>query len=157
MAVNPRKRKAVTRETPVESFSEEELADGLLDGILSHSEDESEGSEGEEDDSVVSSDIEGLSEDEEDGDEEEEEVGEDLESDEIPSEGEADIREQLRQLKTTDEPLKKKTSRLTHEQDLFGGADNELEVRSENDLQRNYTVTTDAHGNPRYLYKEIGK
>jgi ribosome biogenesis protein ERB1 len=154
MAPNPRKRKAVTRELSVEppSGDEEELADGLLEGILSHSEDETEDSQAEDGDSES---IEGLS-GEEDEDGSEGESDEELESDEIPSDGEQDIREQMRKLKTTDDPLRKKTSRMAHEQDLELGAEGELESRPEKEeIRRNYTVTTDANGNPRYIYKEI--
>ncbi|KAF2472294.1 ribosome biogenesis protein erb1 [Lindgomyces ingoldianus] len=150
MAPNSRKRKIATRELPVESASEEELAEGLLEGILSHSEDDSEDSQDEDVRSVVSSDIEGGS----DVDEDEEDEDGDLESTEVPSDGEDEIREQIRGLKTTDGSLSKKFSQLTHELDA------ELRVGLEDEpvgeeLEPNYTVTTDANGNPRYLYKEI--
>lgn len=71
---NQRKRKAVTRDEPEISDveSEAEFGDGILEGILSQSEDESDDSAAEED-----------SEDEEDLDEEELEA---LDSDEVPSE-----------------------------------------------------------------------
>jgi ribosome biogenesis protein ERB1 len=139
MSVNPRKRKVVTRPAPEPSDSEEELADGLLEGILSHSEDDSEGSEDEGDETDASSIIEGLSDEdeEEDGDSDEE-----------------NIRKQIRDLSTSDGPLKRKTAGLTHETDLDTGANGELEEQDE-DLKPNYTVTTDAHGNTRYIYKEI--
>jgi ribosome biogenesis protein ERB1 len=148
MAVNPRKRKVVTRESPVEPNSDEELGDGLLEGILSHSEGESEDSQDEDESaSEEGSVIEGLS-DEDEGE------GDDLQSDEVPSEGEAGIRQQMRNLKTTDRPLRRKDSRPTHE--LLSDGDDDLERGEEDeDLQRNYTVTTDANGNPRYIYKEI--
>ncbi|KAB8291395.1 hypothetical protein EYC80_010072 [Monilinia laxa] len=73
---NQRKRKAVTRDVPESSDveSEAEFGDGMLEGILSQSEDESDDSAAEED-----------SEDEEDLDEDELEA---LDSDEVPSEDE---------------------------------------------------------------------
>ncbi|KAG9759782.1 hypothetical protein KCU95_g19868, partial [Aureobasidium melanogenum] len=89
-------------------------------------------SEGDESDDSEEVDFDG--EDEEDEDEEDEE--EDLDSDEIPSEDdEQDIRDQLRNLKTAD------TKRSNNEDD--------------EDLKPNYTVTTDANGNERYVYREI--
>lgn len=139
MSVNPRKRKVVTRPAPEQSDSEEELADGLLEGILSHSEDDSEASEEEEDETDASSIIEGLSDEdeEEDGDSDEEE-----------------IRKQIRNLNTSDDPLERKNAGFARATDLEGGVGGELEEQDE-DLKPNYTVTTDAHGNTRYLYKEI--
>jgi ribosome biogenesis protein ERB1 len=152
MALNPRKRKVVTRESPVESDSEKELAEGLLEGILSHSEDESEDSQDEGGENEGSSDLDGMSDEEDEEDEEDYDSEDDIGSDEVPSDGEEDIREQMRNLKTTDGQLTRKTSHLTHEKE----EDDELEVRPEDeDLTRNYTVTTDANGNPRYIYKEI--
>jgi ribosome biogenesis protein ERB1 len=140
MSVNPRKRKVVTRPAPEPSDSEGELADGLLEGILSHSEDDSDDSQDEGADTDASSIIEGLS----DEDEEEEE----------DSDAEQ-IREEMRNLNTSDVPLRKKNGVPTHEMDLDldGGATGELE--DDEDLKPNYTVTTDAHGNIRYIYKEI--
>ncbi|KAI4661412.1 Ribosome biogenesis protein erb1 [Alternaria viburni] len=139
MSVNPRKRKVVTRPAPEPSDSEGELADGLLEGILSHSEDDSDDSQDEGADTDASSVIEGLS----DEDEEEEE----------DSDAEQ-IREEMRNLNTSDVPLRKKNGVPTHEMDLdVGGANGELE--DDEDLKPNYTVTTDAHGNTRYIYKEI--
>ncbi|KAI4708386.1 Ribosome biogenesis protein erb1 [Alternaria sp. Ai002NY15] len=140
MSVNPRKRKVVTRPAPEPSDSEGELADGLLEGILSHSEDDSDDSQDEGADTDASSVIEGLS----DEDEEEEE----------DSDAEQ-IREEMRNLNTSDVPLRKKNGVPTHEMDLDvnGGATGELD--DDEDLKPNYTVTTDAHGNTRYIYKEI--
>ncbi|KAF1996894.1 putative ribosome biogenesis protein Erb1 [Amniculicola lignicola CBS 123094] len=151
MAPNPRKRKVVTRATPDESVEDEELGDGLLEGILSHSEDES-------DDEAAASAGSSAEEDPSD-DEADEESGDepDLESDEVPSDGEEDIRRQLRNLSTAEGPLKRKTSHLTHEQEEAeaGDAEHEAEASEDDDLKPNYTVTTDAHGNTRYLYHEI--
>ncbi|RYO29185.1 Ribosome biogenesis protein [Alternaria arborescens] len=140
MSVNPRKRKVVTRPAPEPSESEDELGDGLLEGILSHSEDDSDDSQDEDADTDASSVIEGLS----DEDEEEEE---DSDSEQI--------REEMRNLNTSDVPLRKKNGVPTHEMDLdaYGNATGALD--DDEDLKPNYTVTTDAHGNTRYIYKEI--
>ncbi|CAN9154382.1 unnamed protein product [Alternaria alternata] len=140
MSVNPRKRKVVTRPAPEPSESEDELGDRLLEGILSHSEDDSDDSQDEDADTDASSVIEGLS----DEDEEEEE---DSDSEQI--------REEMRNLNTSDVPLRKKNGVPTHEMDLdaYGNATGELD--DDEDLKPNYTVTTDAHGNTRYIYKEI--
>ncbi|KAF2189686.1 eukaryotic ribosome biogenesis protein-like protein 1 [Zopfia rhizophila CBS 207.26] len=150
MAANSRKRKAVTRDSPLDSASEEELAEGLLEGILSHSEGESEDGQDQED--VESSEIEGESDEDEDEDEDDE----GLESDKVPSDSEENIREQIRNLRTTDVPLEKRTSQLTHEDEIDSTLNGKLEAApEEEELKCNYTVTTDANGNPRYLYKEI--
>ena len=142
MSVNPRKRKAVVKEAPPpESESDNELGDGLLEGILSHSEDDSDASDEEEeevgDDTDASSIIEGLSDEDEEDEEDED-----------------DIREQMRNLKTTDGPLKRKPGQQTHEMDLDAVAGGDLDDDDE-DLKPNYTVQTDANGNTRYIYKEI--
>jgi ribosome biogenesis protein ERB1 len=141
MSVNPRKRKVVTRPAPEPSESEDELGEGLLDGILSHSEDDSDDSQDGDADTDASSVIEGLS------DEDEEEEDEDSDAEQI--------REEMRNLNTSDVPLRKKNGVPTHEMDLDvnGGATGELD--DDEDLKPNYTVTTDAHGNTRYIYKEI--
>ncbi|ORY15540.1 ribosome biogenesis protein ERB1 [Clohesyomyces aquaticus] len=154
MAPISRKRKVVTRDSPVESTSEAELADGLLEGILSHSEDDSDDSQDDQIGSGASSEIEGQSDEEDDDDDDDDD---DMESTEDPSDGEEDIREQMRKLKTNDNPLRKKTSQQSHELDLAAqnGIDNELDEEEDDDLKPNYTVTTDAHGNTRYIYKEI--
>ncbi|OAK98997.1 ribosome biogenesis protein ERB1 [Phaeosphaeriaceae sp. SRC1lsM3a] len=141
MSVNPRKRKVVTRPAPAESDSEEELADGLLEGILSHSEDDSEADEEDEDEETdASSVIEGLS----DEDEDDQESGDEAES----------IRKQLRDLNTSDGSLQRKTRQPRHLA-LDDGTNGELEEEDDESLKPNYTVTTDAHGQVRYLYKEI--
>lgn len=140
-STNPRKRKAVTREAPpVESDSSEELADGLLDGILSHSEDSSDESENDQYDSDASSVIEGLSDEDEEDEDSAFESGDD----------EQDIREQMRKLKTSDAPSQRTKSDLN----LANGQEEGLEEQDES-LKPNYTVTTDANGNTRYIYKEI--
>ncbi|PVI08474.1 eukaryotic ribosome biogenesis protein-like protein 1 [Periconia macrospinosa] len=145
--MNPRKRKAITREAPpAESDSGEELADGLLDGILSHSEDSSDESQDEDYDSEDSSVIEGLSDEDDELDEDEDEDESGFESD-----GEEQrIREQLRKLKTSDSSSERRNTSLN----LGDGEEKGLEDQDDS-LKPNYTVTTDANGNPRYLYKEI--
>ncbi|KAF2495973.1 ribosome biogenesis protein erb1 [Lophium mytilinum] len=158
MAPPSRKRKVVTRESPVlsRSASDDELEGGLLDGILSQSDDDSiEGSEAE--------DVEGLSEDESSLDEEEEEG--DLDSDEIPSDGEPDIREQIRKLNTNGESSKSRHGKGS-ENGLLPSNGSGLDLNTtengvgqdeedDEDLQPNYTVEVDANGNERYVYKEI--
>ncbi|KAF2691193.1 BOP1NT-domain-containing protein [Lentithecium fluviatile CBS 122367] len=146
MAFNSKKRKVVTRDTPSENDSDDELANGLLSGILSHSEDESDENQEGGVDSGVSSEIEGLS----DGGEEDEEDGSDtdLEGDE------QDIREQFRNLKTTDKPSSRNAVDITLDHDLEANTNGEMEEEGE-DMKPNYTVTTDANGNLRYIYKEI--
>ncbi|KAH9870492.1 Ribosome biogenesis protein erb1 [Plenodomus lingam] len=146
MSVNPRKRKVVTRPVPPPSDSEEELADGLLEGILSHSEDDSEDSQAEEEDEEdtdASSVIEGLSDEDEEEDEEDD-----------PDSDEKQIREQIRNLNTSGASLQRNKGQATHDMDLDAGANGGLDSDNE-DLKPNYTVTTDAHGNTRYIYKEI--
>ncbi|OCK76278.1 BOP1NT-domain-containing protein [Lepidopterella palustris CBS 459.81] len=165
MALPSRKRKAVTRDasSPTNSDSEDELEGGLLHEILSQSEDES----------ILDSDdesgleSEGASEIEGGNGLEEEDEGE-LESDEVPSEGE-DIREQIRNPNTVVQ-----SSRVTHSQWQNGTArvNGSLQDSSNQDIldvetavddkaledeehKANYAVTTDANGNPRYIYKEI--
>jgi ribosome biogenesis protein ERB1 len=156
MAPNPRKRKVVTRDAPPPSDSEDELGDGLLEGILSHSDADSDKS-GDDEGSDGSSVVEGFSDaDEEDEDEEDEEDAEDLDSDEVPTDGEEEIREQIRNLSTTDGPLKKKTSTVTHENRIEMDEDVEENGAEEDEsLRPNFTVTTDANGNTRYIYQEI--
>ena len=138
MSVNPRKRKVVTRPAPEPSDSEGELGDGLLEGILSHSEDDSDDSQEEDIDTDASSVIEGLSD-------EDDEEDEDSDAEQI--------RTEMRNLNTSDGPLRKKNGVSTHDMDLDTATTGELE--DDEDLKPNYTVTTDAHGNTRYIYKEI--
>ncbi|EAT85459.2 hypothetical protein SNOG_06808 [Parastagonospora nodorum SN15] len=140
MSVNSRKRKVATKAAPVQSSSDEELADGLLDGILSHSEDESEDDQDAED-TDASSVIEGLSD-------------EDFEDEEDSGDEAEEIRKQMRNLNTSGGSQQRKTRQPAHER-LDDGADGELEGEEDESLKPNYTVTTDAHGQVRYLYKEI--
>jgi len=154
MQANARKRKAMARPAPASSGADDdELADGLLDGILSHSEDDSDASQDEHDATDASSSIEGLSDDddEEDGDEDDEDSEH---GDSDPDSDEKQIRAQIRRLNTSDAPLTRSTSVATHEIELNAGAAAALDEDSEHH-KPNYTVTTDAHGNTRYLYREI--
>lgn len=123
-----RKRKAVTRDVPEHSDveSEAEFGDGLLEGILSQSED-SEGDSADEEES----------EDEEEVDEDELEA---LDSDEIPSEDEGD---------GVDGALVKSNGAAE------GAISNRATLEYEDDDKPNYTVTTDANGGERYVYEEI--
>jgi ribosome biogenesis protein ERB1 len=151
MAGTSRKRKATTRDASPEHVPEDEFEDGLLEGILSHSEDDTDDSADEDFESGASSEVDADSDEEEDEDE-------DLGSDEYPSDGEKEIREQIRNLKTTDAPLKPKSSRTARHSNLDqldGSVDGEQDVASEDEDKPNYTVTTDANGNTRYIYKEI--
>jgi ribosome biogenesis protein ERB1 len=126
-----RKRKAVTRDVPEisDAESEAEFGDGLLEGILSQSEDSDDGSD------------EG-SEDEEEEDNELDEI-ETLNSDEIPSD---DLESEGEE---TNDGLKKSN----------GTKANLLpELVSPSSLEEdkpNYTITTDANGGERYVYGEI--
>ncbi|KAF2084424.1 ribosome biogenesis protein erb1 [Saccharata proteae CBS 121410] len=127
-----RKRKAVTRDVPQSEdvASGDEFGGDKLHGILSQSEDESDSA----------SDVEEDSEAE----------NEELDSDEIPSEEEEeeeDIRAQIRNLKSKGVP----TSALSR----VSMDDETMQDGDEEDLERNYTVTTDANGNERYIYKDI--
>jgi ribosome biogenesis protein ERB1 len=146
MVLNSRKRKVVTRDVPARSDSEDEIANGLLDGILSHSEAESEEDQSDDVESGASSEIEGLSEE----DEEDEGDGSntDLGSDE------EDIREQFRNLKTTENPSNRSALDIALDRASTIRVNGELD-EEDGSLMPNYTVTTDANGNPRYLYKEI--
>ncbi|KAF2667988.1 BOP1NT-domain-containing protein [Microthyrium microscopicum] len=135
-----RKRKAITKDVAPEPIDTpgDEFLNGDLDGILSGSEDESHQS-GSESDAE-----EGLEEDQDDEEEDEDEDEEDLFSDEA-SEDE-DIREQIRALRTTDEPA---TEAAAEKDDDFHP------LSRVEELETNYIVTKDANGNPRYVYKEI--
>ncbi|KAL1625235.1 Ribosome biogenesis protein erb1 [Diplodia seriata] len=145
-----RKRKAPARDVspPEDVASGDEFQDGKLEGILSQSEDES-------DDSVT--------EEEEDSEEEEETLEEDedeeIGSDEIPSseEDEEDIRDQIRNLKSKGQPGNDLSTRTDNASD--GEEDTRMRSASPEygfqKLEKNYKVTTDANGNPRYVYQEI--
>lgn len=127
-----KKRKAVTRDVPELSDveSEAEFGDGLLEGILSQSEDDSGDSEEEE-----GSEIE---EDEEDVDD-----FSGLESDEVPSDEELD---------EANGGSKKSNGINT----LSTDPTTKLILLEEDETDKpNYTVVTDANGGERYVYDEI--
>jgi ribosome biogenesis protein ERB1 len=144
-----RKRKAVTRdiaEDPIIAPGDE-FQSGELDGVLSQSEDESYHSGSNSEDEL----------DEEDEAEGEEDEAEDSEEESELSEDEDDgIREQMRNLKTSagaKDVAKTHTNGMngtSRTEDVFGDEQNSFE-----DDSPNYTVTTDANGNTRYIYKEI--
>jgi ribosome biogenesis protein ERB1 len=128
-----RKRKAVTRDVPETSDveSEAEFGDGLLEGILSQSEDSEEDSGDEEEDS-----------------DEEQELDQDeleaLDSDEIPSEdgdGEARL--------SSGNSVNNNSAHDIAKSILGSPA-----LEDEQDTP-NYTVVTDANGGERYVYNEI--
>lgn len=129
-----RKRKAVTRDTPELSDveSEAEFGDGLLEGILSQSED---------------SDDESRENEESEDEEEEEDLDglEGLDSDEIPSEGSEDEAAELNGGLVKNNGTKSLRTDLVRRQAQADEEENEP----------NYTVTTDANGGERYVYDEI--
>jgi ribosome biogenesis protein ERB1 len=129
-----RKRKAVTRDVPELSDveSDAEFGDGLLEGILSQSEDAEEDSAEEEE-----------SEEDEDEDEDIQDLS-GLDSDEIPSEeDESEENDQNRGLvKSNGMKADGNHSAATH-------------PGSEDEDKPNYTVMTDANGGVRYVYDEI--
>lgn len=127
-----KKRKAVTRDVPESSDveSEAEFGDGLLDGILSQSEDDSETS-GEEEENEVE-------EDEEDVDD-----LSDFDSDEIPSDDEAE-EEDGGLVKSNGTKAISTTSAVE-----------QPSLEQDHDEQPNYTVVKDANGGERYVYDEI--
>ncbi|OCL04629.1 ribosome biogenesis protein erb1 [Glonium stellatum] len=171
-----RKRKATPRDVSIsiDSGSEDELQGGLLEGILSQSEDESAISSDEEadfgsKDGIDSDDESELDEDDDEDDDDDED--EELDSNEILSDGEEeDIRQQMRNLNTSDDSLGEKqfkdrkngATRVNgHQEELIDqtlqteGHSRSKDASDEEDLKPNYTVTTDANGNTRYIYKEI--
>lgn len=130
-----RKRKSVTQDDVASSDvgSGDEFGNGLLEGILSGSEDDSADESVEDDDDA--SDVDG-----------EEELNglEDLDSDEIPSEDDEDQDEGDDSVKTLTKTLR----------DLVSSAQEKSAFESDED-KPNYTVETDANGGERYVYQEI--
>lgn len=124
-----KKRKAVVKDVPELSGSESdaEFGDGLLEGILSQSED------GSDDDS-----------DDDEGSEIDNDELEALDSDEIPSEEEGDDTE-------VDGSLRKSNGLTSATQELSITPANE----DEDDDAPNYRVEVDANGGERYVYDEI--
>jgi ribosome biogenesis protein ERB1 len=133
-----RKRKAITRDVPEISDieSEAEFGDGLLEGILSQSEDSEEDSGNEDEDS------EDEDEDDDEGDLDELEA---LDSDEIPSEDGEGQTEELNGNSVN--------SKGAH--DIVKSILGDHEALEEEQDKRNYTVVTDANGGERYVYEEI--
>ncbi|TKX23915.1 ribosome biogenesis protein ERB1 [Elsinoe australis] len=146
-----RKRKAGGREVSAQSEQDEELANGNLNGILSDSEGEFEGELSEADLSIGDSDelVSSGEEDLEDEDEDEE-----LDSDEIPSEEdeEADIRQQIRDLRGSKAPQanRAKSTTTDGERGVHG-----VTKRQGRKKEPELVEGLDANGNPRYIYPEI--
>jgi ribosome biogenesis protein ERB1 len=127
-----RKRKVVTRDVPEvsDAESEAEFEDGLLEGILSQSEDSEDGSDE-------------VSEENEEDDDELDGI-EALDSDEIPSDGlESEVEETNGGLKKSNGTKANPLQNLVSQSTL------------EDDDKPNYTITTDANGGERYVYEEI--
>ncbi|KAI4162041.1 MAG: hypothetical protein LQ342_004353 [Letrouitia transgressa] len=132
MAVSNKKRKAVTRDSPeseqvVLSDGGEPLMSGALNGILSQSEDSG-------------SDEENSQSDQDSGFDEASTSENDIVSNEIPSDEEED------------------TQRQKQDQDLVkinGFTDHGEKAQPSEEDVPNYVETTDANGNPRYIYRDI--
>lgn len=127
-----RKRKAITRDVPESSDveSDAEFGDGLLEGILSQSEDSEDESDENESDDEEEEDVDDL---------------EALDSDEVPSEDGEDEPEQnggLVKSNGTKRPQPDIISRQTRAED-------------EEEDTPNHRVETDANGGERYVYEEI--
>ncbi|KAK0849145.1 Ribosome biogenesis protein erb1, partial [Friedmanniomyces endolithicus] len=97
--------------------------------------------------------------DEEDDEEGVEDDDDELASDEIPSseEGEEDVRQQLRDLKTSNghsEPAQSLMGSDTAKAVAVIASDTPVKPFVDDDAadMPNYTITTDANGNPRYIY-----
>lgn len=135
-SVAHRKRKVATEDLAQisDNESENEFGNGLLDGILSQSDDSDDENEEEEGES------------DEDEDEEKDDIDdlESLGSDEIPSEGSDDGVENGK-----DALVKQNGNAL-----LNLGFPNGLTDHGEED-KPNYTVVKDANGGERYVYEEI--
>lgn len=129
-----RKRKAITRDVPESSDveSEAEFGDGLLEGILSQSED-SEGEDTEEEDE---------DEDEEDDNDDDAQELSDLDSDEIPSENSDGENNSQSGSPEKSNGAKARPLKLAY-------------IEENDEDKPNYTVTTDANGGMRYVYDEI--
>ncbi|KAK3672295.1 Ribosome biogenesis protein erb1 [Recurvomyces mirabilis] len=137
------KRKVVEVPRPEADESEDEIVEGLINGELS---DEGESEEGDSDS------VEGFDEEDEDDD--------DLASDEIPSsDDEEDVRQQLRDLKTGGREITPDTklmgSETGKEVSLLSHETAVRPLPRDRSDQQNYTISTDANGNPRFIYGEI--
>lgn len=123
-----KKRKAVTRDVEEEDagvFSGDELNSGNLDGVLSDNANDLSDSD---DDNSSDSEVEIV----DDFSDEEDEDDEELDSDEMPSDGEEEVKRKL----DLDGPLEEDSS-------------------SDDEEQLNYRIEKDANGNGRYVYDEI--
>ena len=133
MAPQPsvRKRKAVTHDSP--EADEVLLSDGgddyeaaLLNGIQSASEDEVDDENDDASSGIFADDSEV---------EDEEGSGDDIVSDEVPSDAESELADPKQ-----------------HQTPTSGGTEGEEQIERP---PANYKVTEDANGNPRYIYNEI--
>jgi len=138
-----RKVVEVPRAEPELEESEQESGGELVNGELSD-----EG-ESEDDDSFEASD-----------DGYEEDVDDELDSDEIPSsEDEEDVRQQIQAMKmnngrSTSSEKQKGKHKAKNISESPNGTSNKL-LEHEDEDTPNYTITTDANGNPRYIYTDI--
>lgn len=130
--VSSKKRKAVTRDSTeanevlLSDGSDDEFQSGLLDGIISQSEDDTD--EEEEDAYSLGS------RSEEDAEESEDEIG----SDEVPSEDEAASNGEVKANGSGIKPISQEQEKVDNSSAL-----------------PNHTVVQDANGNPRYVYNNI--
>jgi ribosome biogenesis protein ERB1 len=143
-----RKVVEVPRPEPEESEEEEVLINGEMGG---------EG-ESEQDDSEFDSEFDSGRE----FDDEEEEMDEDeveLDSDEIPSsEDEEDVRQQIQDLKMAKgrKAQPAKANGMVRKKDGKVSTVGKGQMGNDDEEDKpNYTVTTDANGNPRYVYRDI--
>jgi ribosome biogenesis protein ERB1 len=128
-----KKRKAVIRDVLETSDveSEAEFGDGLLEGILSQSEDDSEDSGEGKESEEKEGDLDDLS---------------GLDSDEIPSEDEESEAEE----EDTGFVKSKGTKAIEKDNTI-----EQLPLEEDDDDKPNYTVVKDANGGERYVYNEI--
>lgn len=144
-----KKRKAITRDAPeadevVVSDGGDDFDSALFNGLDLNSEDEISGEDGGDSSEVSEDDSE---EEIEDG--EEEASGDEIYSDEVPSDVESTVRDHLKQNGTLDAVVRKHTGQGDKN---HAGSDEDENLDG---AQRNYEIAEDANGNPRYLYKDI--
>lgn len=118
-----------------ESESDDELANGLFDGILSQSEDEEDYLPSDDDDDVEDSENEGTGASEDDDDDDDD----DILSDDIPSD--VDSEEAINRLVKQQEELEITEPGVDPKREEDDGAD------------RNYRIEKDANGGERYVYE----
>jgi ribosome biogenesis protein ERB1 len=144
-----KKRKAA----PKEEVPEDELTDGILDGMLSQSDDESGHVSTDEDDDLEEDD----EDDEDEEDESEESEGDDdgplLSDGGILSDAEEDLEDSLRKL--LDNGGEQKSEKAVALDGEKHGDDGEETLLEDDEDRPNYTITTDANGGVRYVYEEI--